>query len=159
MADNYLEKRMEDYRRSQGAAARRPAGAVSRPGRVIVAYPAVRVLVADGCTTEGQAIIEAMRRMQCRVAFTGDDADAGTRLARSSGAQFHPASTPAEAAARLADAGDPPAYIIAPAADGVTIERTADGARIHTPAPCATAAERAAWAVYAIHPAADWLWQ
>ena len=78
MADNFLERRMEDMRR----------GVLSHGRAVGPGGKRVLVLCDDAERTEG--IVRRLRGEGCRVAFTGTDVGVGTRLAQSSGAQFHP---------------------------------------------------------------------
>ncbi len=81
MADNYLEKKMEDLR----------AGRTVRPGYNHSAEE--RVVVAGfGCGVSALAeVVSRLRRVGKRVAFAGCDNKSGTELARSTGAQYHPA--------------------------------------------------------------------
>ena len=78
MADNFLERRMEDMRR----------GVLSHGWAVSPGGKRVLVLCNDAERTEG--VVRRLRGEGCRVAFTGTDVAVGTRLAQSSGAQFHP---------------------------------------------------------------------
>lgn len=156
MADNYLERRMEEYRRSrQGAAVRvKHVAAGLKPGQVVVDYEPMRVLVAGACSPEGIAVVEAFRRFNCRVAITDVDAKGATTLAQRAGAQFHPAGA-AAAVERLAAAGDPVSVIVnldgsVPAVDGITTLTPPSGAMSAGPAAVA------AWAIYAAHPVNSW---
>ncbi|MDE7386449.1 MAG: hypothetical protein K2N28_04870 [Muribaculaceae bacterium] len=156
MADNYLERRMDEYRRSQqGATVKhvRPTLSTLRPGQVAVDYPPQRVLVTAGTTPDGQAIVKLFRQFACRVAFTAPDSDraAATRLAQLTGAQYHPGQADA-AVDRLATAGDPATVIIdldgsLPAAATLPVPPEALAA-----GPKAVAA----WCVFAAHPANKW---
>lgn len=79
MADNYLEKRMEDLRAGR---INKRAGGGSRGERVFVL----------GCELPDMTE-ETVRRLRGegkRVAFAGMDNRRGTALARSVGAQYHP---------------------------------------------------------------------
>lgn len=156
MADNYLERRMDEYRRSrQGAAVKhvRPTLSTLRPGQIAVDYPAQRILVTGGTTPGGQAIIRLFRQFACRVAFTDADSDRAdaTRLAQLTGAQYHPGT--AEAALnRLATAGDPATVIVD--LDGSLPE----AATLPVPPEALAAGPEAlaAWCVFAAHPANSW---
>ena len=94
MADNYLEKKMEEHRR--GVVIKRnmhrmtPGG--DRPGTVSFSIDMLRVLVTDGSGKCGVAIINRLREAGCKVAFSMDDEKAGRTLAQKSGARFYPAS-------------------------------------------------------------------
>ncbi|MCM1066499.1 MAG: hypothetical protein NC418_02875 [Muribaculaceae bacterium] len=91
MADNYLEKKMEEHRRGASLPARHtptfiPAGAVCfRLGEM-------RVLVVrlDADPAAGSAIVRAFRRAACKVAFVWDDRTCGSRLAQESGSRHYP---------------------------------------------------------------------
>ncbi len=155
MADNYLERRMEEHLRRQaapGSPASRRQGL--RAGEVAVRYPAVRVVVAGGCSEAGQALIRAFRSLGCRVAFTDPDARAATRLAQAEGAQYHPGADPRTVASRLVAAGDQPRAIISPADRLITF---ASGATVAIPDGCRQSADIAAFCCYAIHPSAAWM--
>ncbi|MBD5258131.1 MAG: hypothetical protein HDS52_05530 [Barnesiella sp.] len=89
MADNYLEKKMDDYRcgvsnaprRSVVSAPRNPQSSLGEPQRValLIANPSLR-----------DALIATLRQFQHRVAFAATDNREGTRLAQSHGALFIP---------------------------------------------------------------------
>lgn len=108
MADNYIEKKMEDLR--SGAAIRHtsrrsaigPSAAGTVPGDLTLHFPEMRIFVAGNATTPlGEAIVIAMREVGCKVAFSGADADRGKAMAQELGAQFHPLSAPGEGRAVL----------------------------------------------------------
>lgn len=149
MADNYLERRMEEYRSRQGAGSRvshaHPLSSRLKPGQALIEYPAVRVLVTDGTSEAGRAVIDTFRRLNCRVAFTASDGREGAMLAQCTGAQYHP-GTGREALARLADAGDPAGVIInlAGEPDVVSTVELPVGADPQT---------LAAWCAFRAHPA------
>ena len=71
MADNYLEKKMEEYR--SGAlskpAARRLSPTGERPGTVSFRIDQLRVLVTDASDDVGRAVVRKLRGAGCRVAF------------------------------------------------------------------------------------------
>lgn len=155
MADNYLERRMEEHQRRQGATpARRSGRPALRRGETIVRYPSVRLIVAGGCSAEGEAIVRLMRALGCRVAFTDADSCAGQRLAQGAGAQFHPGTDVGTVMERLEDAGDRAAAVIDPAARLISF---CDGSETHIPAGCVRQGDVAAFCAYALHPSAVWL--
>ena len=91
MADNYLERKMEEYRSGksqQRVVKRTPSGA--KPGTINVKFPSRRVFVTGGANGIGRAIVEAFRNADCRVAFCDNDSKAGTATAQATGAQFYP---------------------------------------------------------------------
>lgn len=92
MADNYLERKMEDYRSGRTATA--PKRTVTSPSRtndcrLSVTLPA-RIFVIDGTDSPCAAIIRTLRKAGCQVAFSATDTRAGNLLAQSTGSQFHP---------------------------------------------------------------------
>jgi hypothetical protein len=96
MADNYLEKRMEDYRR--GAQVRH----VSSHG---LKYPAVGVFVSQADSPMARAIIKIFVEAGSRVAFTLADPAAGRLMAQQCGGRFYP-MTDYEALADVAARGE-----------------------------------------------------
>ena len=119
MADNYLEKRMEDYRRGTHPTAHRTAG--PRAGRLSMPYPHQYVLVAGADTEAGTAAVEAFVAAGCTVAFTtaGTDSD-GRRLAQRLGARYYP-GTPADALADMERRGEAIGTVIHTAAPAATV--------------------------------------
>lgn len=107
MADNYLERRMEDYRSGRGGSRR--LHAPSRSGRLSLPYPHQYVLVLGGDTPAGRAVLEAFSHSGATVAFTAS-AD-GAALAQRTGARYYP-MTAAEAAADMAARGEGPDVVI-----------------------------------------------
>jgi NAD(P)-dependent dehydrogenase (short-subunit alcohol dehydrogenase family) len=91
MADNYLEKKMEEHRSGKAnrpAVRRTPTGA--KPGTINVKFPVRRVFVTGGARGIGRAIVAAFCNAGCRVAFCDIDHKAGTATAQATGSQFHP---------------------------------------------------------------------
>lgn len=81
MADNYLERRMEQYR------AERPKS-FSRGVK-----PQRAVFVTDGLSEQGIALVRSLSSdPACAVAFAGTDRVEGTRLAQLTGTRFYPIS-------------------------------------------------------------------
>lgn len=92
MADNYLEKRMDDFRRGM-----KP----SRRSGLLPLKPAatgLRAFVIGAEAVSGAAAVSALREAGWQVAFTHADMKSGRALAQSSGAQHHPVD-PADAEA------------------------------------------------------------
>ena len=97
MADNYLERRMEDLRSGRLAAdtARMRAKTPARnPHRLSVVFPEMRILVADGLSDFGKALVKAFRSVGMKVAFCATDATEGRRFAQESGARSCNATRP-----------------------------------------------------------------
>lgn len=85
MADNYLEKKMEDYRR--GHTALSMSSPRKNKNRI-----ALRVFVIGGETPSGIQIVTELRKSGWRVAFTNPDMESGRHLAQATGSQHHPIS-------------------------------------------------------------------
>ncbi len=91
MADNYLERKMEEYRSgiSQHRVVKRtPSGA--KPGTINIKFPSRRVFVTGGAKGIGRAIVGAFRNADCRVAFCDNDTKAGAATAQAMGAKYYP---------------------------------------------------------------------
>lgn len=92
MADNYLEKKFEEYRAKKAASNRKtrltPSG--NKPGTLTVKFPCRRVFVTGGASGIGKAIVSAFANAGCRVAFCDCDEQAGRQTAETTGSQFHP---------------------------------------------------------------------
>lgn len=103
MADNYLEKRMDDYARGRMSAPVRRAGA--RPGWLSVRCPSLTVMVVDADRHGGADVVETFVQAGCKVMFTAADAKAGATLAQKTGGRFYPCGV-AGAAADMARRGE-----------------------------------------------------
>lgn len=94
MADNYLENKMDEYRRGLlGAPVRRkitPSGAAAGCASFLPFPPGLRVLVM--CEKGNDELIAALVNAGCRVAFTSTDRSAGAKLAQHTGARHIPVS-------------------------------------------------------------------
>lgn len=95
MADNYLERRMEDYRAGRlKDPLRRPVQSPRlSPSAAAALGPSTRVLLLAPSTSSSPratALVELLRSAGCRVAFTDTDTAGGNRLAQATGAQCHP---------------------------------------------------------------------
>lgn len=102
MADNFLEKQMEDYR--AGKFAPKPRHSVNIQAKQPV-YPHLRVFVTGGASGIGKACVEAFREVNAQVAFCDIDAKTGAITAQKSGARFYPidASSSAKLSSALED--------------------------------------------------------
>ncbi len=92
MADNYLERRMEDLRagrlaHNSGAAS---ATGARRAGYLELRWPARRVLILHGVSAAGEALVRRLQRLGCRVAVADADAAAGDAMRRDLGVRFYP---------------------------------------------------------------------
>lgn len=91
MADNYLERKMEELHsgklRQGSGAAKQSAG---RKGGVLqVAFPPRRVLVTGGANGIGLAIVREYLKAGCKVAVFDIDKDRGEALAHNEGIRFY----------------------------------------------------------------------
>ena len=93
MADNYLEKKFEEYKAKQSSPRQRvlrtPSGA--KPGTLSIKFPCRRIFVTGGAAGIGKAIVEAFRNTGCKVAFCDCDTKTGQATAEATGARFYPA--------------------------------------------------------------------
>ena len=96
MADNFLEKRMDDYRSGRLSTPRggRSASCPTLDGRsLVLEYPKLSVLLMarDGSPLT-VPLLRALRSVGLSVAFSIADSAEGTRLSQSLGGRFYPAS-------------------------------------------------------------------
>ncbi len=92
MADNYLEKRMEEYRAGKLAPkiTRTAAAPQRKPGEVTVAFPQMNALVLCGVAALTQTVCGAFGKADMRVALCMADNREGTRIAQTTGSRFYP---------------------------------------------------------------------
>lgn len=108
MADNYIEKRMEDYRR--GNAGKRTA---ARRGLL---FPAVSVFVYPADAAGGDVMLRTLVQAGYKVSFGVLDPSTGPALAAGCGARYYPLA-PEAVAADLATRGEDVAALIMLACD------------------------------------------
>ena len=91
MADNYLEKKFEEYAAAKAGkrAPHRISPAGNRQGVVEFRFPRRRVVVA---APDAGIVIEAFCNAGCQVAFCSTDTSGGQAYAEAVGAQFNPVS-------------------------------------------------------------------
>lgn len=95
MADNYLEKKMEDHRSRQGArmAAHRGTKATWLPQGLTFEFPEMRVLVPGSDSSPiGPSLVRLLRSLGVKVAFSGSQSSDNRMLAQETGARFYPQS-------------------------------------------------------------------
>lgn len=85
MADNYLERRREDYRSGKLAPKHSALKSVRR-----TPLSDKRVLVTGGASGIGREIVAAFREQGCKVALFDHDLKGGTDTAQRHGARFYP---------------------------------------------------------------------
>lgn len=92
MADNYLERKMEEYR--SGSLGRRTVRSVSSTvlpkGKIAVDFPQRTVIVVGECDVISRGIVSRFVSAGCKTAFCSVDRKAGATLAQSFGARFYP---------------------------------------------------------------------
>lgn len=88
MADNYLERKMEELRSGRFSAPCR-SSAPSRKGVAQFPFPEKRVLVVGGANGMGLSIVKEYLRAGCRVAVFDSDKEKGDELALKDGIRFH----------------------------------------------------------------------
>lgn len=96
MADNYLEKRMEDLRsgklNTSGYKQKHTTG-TPKAGYLSIPFPERRVLIVGSCGEIGEAIASAFRKAGCKTALFDADKTTGERLAHDIGIRFHNTDT------------------------------------------------------------------
>lgn len=93
MADNYLEKRMEDYRAGKLAPKAHRCVTVTQrrnPNDFVLSFPQLRVLILGGALPLVGALVRSFRRVGCSVALCNTDIKASTSIAQSEGARYYP---------------------------------------------------------------------
>lgn len=124
MADNYLEKRMEDYRAGRQGNAYRPK---QSPSLQKSKLPRLRVFVTGGASGIGREIVRAFRQENCQVSFCDIDNRRGTETAQATGAKFYPVD--------IADAGRLTACLDSVIADRGDIDVIVNNAGVFSQAP------------------------
>ncbi len=89
MADNYLEKRMEDLRLGKGGVSAPRRHPIPGAGRICFEFPPRRVLITSNFNNTTERIIGAFRKAGCRIAVFSSDTEKGTEMAHDSGIRFH----------------------------------------------------------------------
>lgn len=90
MADNYLENKMEDYRRST----RKVRSSVfSTAGCFRLKMPSLRVFMAGVMDGFGTELVSRYSALGCKVIFCHEDAETGRGLAQRCGGLFFPSLT------------------------------------------------------------------
>ncbi len=91
MADNYLEKKFEEYNANRG---KRPqtkrTTTLPKAGTIQMKFPPRRVFVTGGAKGIGRAIVARFCSAGCRVAFCDIDSRAGQSTAEATGSRFYP---------------------------------------------------------------------
>lgn len=92
MADNYLEKRMEQHRAGADNPARRPKFTPrgDRQGTLTVKFEPLRVVVGQCEDAYGEAIVKRLASAGCKVAFSASDSKRGRELSQATASRFYP---------------------------------------------------------------------
>lgn len=94
MADNYLEKRMEEYRAGKLAPKSRvvvhAAGAKREPGDFTLSFPKLNAVVIGGPTELAGMFVRIFRGVDASVALCHSDSKRCTPLAQASGCRYYP---------------------------------------------------------------------
>lgn len=94
MADNYLEKKMEEYRSGRLASTSRTTPSIRSPrktNQLSLSYDPLVVMISGIAPDEELAeTLMAFTSVGCRVAFTSGDPKASAILAQRSGARYYP---------------------------------------------------------------------
>ena len=157
MADNYLERRMEEHRASLVVPRLINKPAPLKSGRVIVEYPPQRILVTGGDTPVGLAVIKGFIAMKCAVSFTVYDSTKGATIAQSTGARYIP-GTLETAIDWHTKHGDPVKAVIDTQKNTASIlENRTLTLPFHPHAIESEPEAIASWCIFALHPANRWL--
>lgn len=90
MADNYLERRMDNLRNGRLQQSNKIQASVSqRKGYLSVNFPMRRVLVTGGANGIGLAVTRAFLKAGCKVAVMDIDREKGEKLAHDEGVRFY----------------------------------------------------------------------
>lgn len=96
MADNYLEKKMEEHRNGGSHTPYRqkltPRG--TRPGEWVLSFTPCHLFIEDIADPRATDLARAMAALGFKVCFTHSDPHTGSRLASTLGASFLPAGMP-----------------------------------------------------------------
>lgn len=92
MADNYLERRMEEYRAGKLASKPRAskAGVARKEGDVTLNFKGLVAVVLGGSVSLAEAVVKRFRAADCNVALCHDAVGACTKIAQSAGCRYYP---------------------------------------------------------------------
>lgn len=92
MADNYLEKRMEEYRAGKLAPKRQivHVPVSKKSGDFCLSFDCLNVIVLGGFFALASAVVEAFRKVDCRVALCHASEKECRVLAQRSGCRYYP---------------------------------------------------------------------
>ncbi|MDE6409263.1 MAG: hypothetical protein K2K81_03325 [Muribaculaceae bacterium] len=87
MADNYLERKMEDLRRGTPSSSPKSLGG-PRKGYVQFPFPPRKIMMAGIDPDLALSIIREFSKTGCKITFLHSDAEAGMRFAKDEGVRF-----------------------------------------------------------------------
>ncbi|MBD5232905.1 MAG: hypothetical protein HDS65_01870 [Bacteroidales bacterium] len=125
MADNYLEKKMEEHRRGGSSIHPRTISPLGTPkGSVCLALSFRRIFITgvDANPEAGAAVVKAFGNAGCDVAFVYTDLNAGRRLAQNTSTRHYPTDTKAALEHFVMTKGEP----------DMTVEIDGEGATMRT---------------------------
>ncbi|MDE6854643.1 MAG: hypothetical protein K2J38_06255 [Muribaculaceae bacterium] len=155
MADNWLEKKMEEHRSGSRPAARRLSPAGTRRGTATFDFGIRRFFVTGCGTAPGvtEAVVRALSGTGSLVAFVWDDVTGGRRLAQAASARHYPYASERTGEARAAFAADGPVDAdIEVSAGSVTVRAQWGVSRVTASDPSAFADSAGEAVVYLLLP-------
>lgn len=91
MADNYLERKMEEYRLNRHTPSHRAVSTrQTSPNELRTIFPHLRVLITGGANGIGRECVKAFREVDSMVMFCDIDTRKGNLTAQQLGARFYP---------------------------------------------------------------------
>lgn len=146
MADNYLEKKMEEHRRG-GAPSYRPrlTPRGTRPGEWLVKFTPCEVFIADAGAPLMPEVIGELAGAGFRVTFSMADTRLGALLAQRSGARFLPPSVCPDEASACSAATPGQKLVISSRGETVEISDGSRAARLLLPDGTPDAVKTVVW--------------
>lgn len=146
MADNYLEKKMEEHRRG-GAPSYRPrlTPRGTRPGEWLVKFTPCEVFIADADAPLMPEVIGELAGAGFRVIFSMADTRLGALLAQRSGARFLPPSVCPDEASACSAATPGQKLVISSRGETVEISDGSRAARLLLPDGTPDAVKTVVW--------------
>ena len=89
MADNYIERKMEELRRGSQQRVMPARRYAAKAGRLSFDFPARRVLLCGLATGLGEGIATVFLDAGCKVAVFDADSGQGSKMAREKGVRFY----------------------------------------------------------------------
>lgn len=89
MADNYLEKKMEELHSGKCFIKGKNSTLPTYAGKAVFDFPVRRVIIVGNDEGYGETAALRFLKMGCRVAFFDNDKENGNKLAHDNGARYH----------------------------------------------------------------------